>query len=181
MAGHIVLGMVLFGNEQIFEPKGMIAVDQVEKPLSGDPSKFRASPGGSWRIWPFSLRRSKSRNGMQPALNDARVSGAENASESTTWRDGDKNVLKPKVVKRMLRALTPTSEQLASLNLKDGKNTVTFTFSTAMLGKQQVFFASFAWKSPFLAVVYSIHTHIIIIIVIFYFLGAYMYSCYSTG
>ncbi|KAF3964078.1 hypothetical protein CMV_011598 [Castanea mollissima] len=123
------------------EPINVLAI-----PAVGDPSKFRVSPGGSWRIWPFSLRRSKSRNGMQPAPNDARVSGAENASESTTWRDGDKNVLKPKVVKRMLRALTPTSEQLASLNLKDGKNTVTFTFSTAMLGKQQVDARIYLWK-----------------------------------
>ncbi|KAM3758250.1 hypothetical protein ACB098_01G029600 [Castanea mollissima] len=123
------------------EPINVLAI-----PAVGDPSKFRVSPGGSWRIWPFSLRRSKSRNGMQPAPNDARVSGAENASESTTWRDGDENVLKPKVVKRMLRALTPTSKQLASLNLKDGKNTVTFTFSTAMLGKQQVDARIYLWK-----------------------------------
>ncbi|KAL4649677.1 hypothetical protein ACB092_01G032000 [Castanea dentata] len=123
------------------EPINVLAI-----PAVGDPSKFRVSPGGSWRIWPFSLRRSKSRNGMQPTPNDVRVSGAENASESTTWRDGDKNVLKPKVVKRMSRALTPTSEQLASLNLKDGKNTVTFTFSTAMLGKQQVDARIYLWK-----------------------------------
>ena len=37
-----------------------------------------------------------------------------------------------------VRANTPTSEQLSSLNLKEGRNTVTFSFSTAMLGTQQV-------------------------------------------
>lgn len=45
---------------------------------------------------------------------------------------------KVKVTKKKVRVLTPTSEQLASLNLKKGKNIVIFTFSTPMLGKQQV-------------------------------------------
>lgn len=37
-----------------------------------------------------------------------------------------------------VRANTPTSEQLASLNLKEGRNTVTFSFCTDMLWKYQV-------------------------------------------
>lgn len=45
---------------------------------------------------------------------------------------------KTKATKKKIRVATPTSEQLASLNLKEGKNTVVFTFSTPMLGKQQV-------------------------------------------
>jgi len=36
-----------------------------------------------------------------------------------------------------VRQNTPTSEQLESLNLKEGRNTITFSFSTAM-GKKQV-------------------------------------------
>ncbi|KAJ6722425.1 LIPIN [Salix koriyanagi] len=46
----------------------------------------------------------------------------------------------------MVRANTPTSEELASLNLKEGRNVVTFTFSTAMLGKQQVDARIYLWK-----------------------------------
>ncbi|XWS14684.1 hypothetical protein CRYUN_Cryun35bG0030300 [Craigia yunnanensis] len=46
----------------------------------------------------------------------------------------------------MIRAITPTSEQLASLNLKDGMNHITFTFSTAMLVKQQVDARIYMWK-----------------------------------
>jgi phosphatidate phosphatase LPIN len=140
VAGHIVLRMVSSGSEQIFEPTGMIAVDKVEKSLTGDPSKSSIASGGGWRIWPFSLRKSRSKKGLQPVLNDVRNSDAENASESTTGMDGDgdKDAFKPKVVRKIVRAMTPTSEQLASMNLKEGRNTVTFTFSTAMLGKQQV-------------------------------------------
>lgn len=49
-----------------------------------------------------------------------------------------KSKAKKKKKKKGIRVLSPTSEQLASLNLKEGKNIVTFTFSTPMLGKQQV-------------------------------------------
>ncbi|XP_062157953.1 phosphatidate phosphatase PAH2 isoform X4 [Alnus glutinosa] len=146
VAGPIVLGMVSFGSEQIFEPTGMIAVDKVEKSLTGDPSKSSVASRGGWRIWPFSFRKSRSKKGLQPVLKDVRNSDVENASESTMGMGEDKNVLKPKVVRKIVREMTPTSEQLASMNLKEGRNTVTFTFSTAMLGKQQVDARIYLWK-----------------------------------
>jgi phosphatidate phosphatase LPIN len=103
--------------------------------------------GGSWRIWPFSFKRSRSRKISQQALNDTRSSVSENMSDCNLHTDKDYSVINPKVTKKMVRANTPTSEQLASLNLKEGRNVVTFTFSTAMLGKQQV-------------ILHSINTHI---------------------
>ncbi|KAE8100655.1 hypothetical protein FH972_018532 [Carpinus fangiana] len=123
------------------EPVNVLANSAV-----GDPSKSSIASGGGWRIWPFSLRKSRSKKGLQPVLNDVRNSDAENASESTTGMDGDKDVFKPKVVRKIVKAMTPTSEQLASMNLKEGRNTVTFTFSTAMLGKQQVDARIYLWK-----------------------------------
>lgn len=78
---------------------------------------------------------------MQPNLNDSRSPDVENASESTVGMDSSNTVLTPKGMKKTERATSPTSEQLASLNLKEGRNTVTFTFSTAMLGKQQVIYS----------------------------------------
>ena len=92
----------------------------------------------SWRIWPFSFKRSRSRKIPQQTLNDTRSFDSENLSECNFPTDKDNSVIKPKVTKKMVRANTPTSEELASLNLKEGRNVVTFTFSTAMLGKQQV-------------------------------------------
>ncbi|XP_002990937.2 phosphatidate phosphatase PAH2 [Selaginella moellendorffii] len=41
-------------------------------------------------------------------------------------------------VRRRLASLTPTSQQLESLNLKQGRNKITFTFATRVLGKRQV-------------------------------------------
>ncbi|PON79304.1 Lipin [Trema orientale] len=144
-AAPIVLGMVSFGSAQIFEPEGMIAVDK-EKTFTGDPSKASLPPGGSWRLWPFSFRRSRSWKPVQPALHDAGNSDVNNASEITVSMGEDKIVLEPKMAKKMVRALCPTSEQLASLNLKEGGNTVTFTFLTPMLGKQQIDARIYLWK-----------------------------------
>ncbi|XP_027940507.1 phosphatidate phosphatase PAH2 isoform X2 [Vigna unguiculata] len=44
-----------------------------------------------------------------------------------------------------VRQNTPTSEQLESLNLREGRNTITFSFSTAM-GNQQVDAQIYLWK-----------------------------------
>lgn len=64
-------------------------------------------------------------------------SDAKNISKNTGG-DREKDVPRPKISKKKIMVTTPTPEQLATLNLKEGKNIVVFTFSTAMLGKQQV-------------------------------------------
>ncbi|KAK8497715.1 hypothetical protein V6N13_103464 [Hibiscus sabdariffa] len=150
-AAPILLGMVAFGSEEIIEPKGMIPVDRVGKSIEGDPSKAIVPQTGNWRLWPFSLKRSKSRRAMQPAAVDTRGFYADSAADFTFYSDDDDdddddNFLTPKPVKKMTRAITPTSEQLASLNLKDGMNQITFAFCTAMLGKQQVDARIYLWK-----------------------------------
>ncbi|XP_010442111.1 PREDICTED: phosphatidate phosphatase PAH2 isoform X2 [Camelina sativa] len=111
-AAPIILGVVSFGTAQVFEPKGMIAVDQNEKPGDG-----LAQDSGSWKLWPFSLRRSR---------NDTEASSSGDAAVTEEKQEKSS----PIPVKKTVRALTPTSEQLASLDLKEGMNTVTFTFST---------------------------------------------------
>ncbi|GMH17707.1 hypothetical protein Nepgr_019548 [Nepenthes gracilis] len=126
------------GTEQILEPKGMIVVDAVEKAGEGDPQRFSDSKNANWRFWPFSFRRSKSLKSRQPDL--------ENPCECSKGMAWDAAMNAPKVNRKKIRAITPTSEQLASLNLKEGKNVVTFTFSTAMLGDQQVDARIYLWK-----------------------------------
>lgn len=111
----------------------MILINQVEKYHTGD-SSDPSSSGGNWRLWPFSFRRTKSEK-VQPPAPDANDT---NISNSSVNPDTDKNQVDPGLLKKNVRATTPTSEQLVSLNLKEGKNIVTFTFSTSMLGKQEV-------------------------------------------
>ncbi|XP_050213034.1 phosphatidate phosphatase PAH2-like isoform X2 [Mercurialis annua] len=144
-AAPIVLGMVAFGSEMVFEPKGIIPVDQVEKSLVGDPNAIIAT-GGSWRLWPFSFRGSRSRKATQTTPTETGRSDIENVSDSNVAIGTDKTVVKPKVLKKMVRVNTPTSEELASLNLKEGGNVITFTFSTAMLGRQKVDARIYLWK-----------------------------------
>lgn len=123
----------------ILEPKGMIAVGQVDgKSSEGVTQKSMNSSSGSWKIWPFSFKRS---NSMQN-----RIYSSETAAESPKVMDGNTDAAVPRATKKKLRAKMPTSEQLASLNLKEGKNVVTFTFSTAMLGEQKVEARIFLWK-----------------------------------
>ncbi|KAK8551942.1 hypothetical protein V6N13_120371 [Hibiscus sabdariffa] len=142
-AAPILLEMVTFGSEEIFESKGMVPVDRAEN--SGDPSKAIVSRSRSWRLWPFSMRRSKSGKAVLLAPADTRGLDTENVVDGTA-ASGNDRMLKPKQAKKMIRAITPTSEQLASLNLKEGMNHITFTFSTNMLGKQQVDARIHLWK-----------------------------------
>ncbi|XP_019245087.1 PREDICTED: phosphatidate phosphatase PAH2-like isoform X2 [Nicotiana attenuata] len=60
--------------------------------------------------------------------------------------DREKDVPRPRISKKKIMLTTPTSEQLATLNLKEGKNIVVFTFSTAMLGTQQVDARIYLWR-----------------------------------
>ncbi|XP_015575335.1 phosphatidate phosphatase PAH2 isoform X2 [Ricinus communis] len=119
--------------------------DGISNPAVGDPSETIVTTGGSWRLWPFPFRRSRSRK-TTPALNDTRSSDAENVSESNAGVDNSRKVLDGRVSKKMIKAVTPTSEQLASLNLREGSNEVTFTFSTSVLGRQKVDARIFLWK-----------------------------------
>ncbi|XP_031497137.1 uncharacterized protein LOC116262154 isoform X2 [Nymphaea colorata] len=143
-AAPIVLGMVSFGHEKTLEPKGMIAVERIEKKLEKYPSSAIVPSGGSWRFWPFGFNKSKSLTATRSLPSDCLGDSGEKSLEkqlSAAERE-DMNTRSTKKV----RTIIPTSEQLASLNLKEGQNIVTFTFSTAMLGKQQVDARIYLWK-----------------------------------
>ncbi|CAN8267800.1 unnamed protein product [Cochlearia groenlandica] len=127
-AAPIIVGVVSFGTAQVLEPKGMIAIDRNDKP--GD--VLLPADSGSWKLWPFSARRSR---------NDS-----ETSSQDVVEPEEKQQVKSPRPVKKTVRALTPTSEQLASLDLKEGMNSVTFTFSTNIVGTQQVDARIYLWK-----------------------------------
>lgn len=125
-AAPIVLGMISFSEEQAFEPQGMIKVERVETSLP---------PSGSWRIWPFSLRRTRAISTVEPVCESIVETSLPSPVKEV---DREKSKSRTKRMDRKVRSLSPTSEELASLGLREGRNVVTFTFSTAMLGKQQV-------------------------------------------
>ncbi|XP_038884861.1 phosphatidate phosphatase PAH2-like isoform X2 [Benincasa hispida] len=113
---------------------------------AGSPVKATVDPVGNWKLWPFSFKRSNSRKGSESAVDGYIDFDIKKASDRNIGIDGEASIFKHKVEKQMVKSLSPTSEQLASLNLKEGGNTITFTFYTAVLGKQQVDARIYLWK-----------------------------------
>ncbi|KAF5192060.1 Phosphatidate phosphatase pah2 [Thalictrum thalictroides] len=146
-AESYILEMISLGRDQILEPGGMIAVDLVNKTIEGESSVANVAPGGSWALWPFGRRRSRTISPVPPALDGTSDADAMNALESSSDATPNKS---PQILKedarKKVKSIVPTTEQLAALNLKEGRNVITFTFSTAMLGKQQVDARIYLWK-----------------------------------
>ncbi|QCE16539.1 LNS2/PITP protein [Vigna unguiculata] len=146
------------GNHLTHEESGAKDCHDSGEIKGDDPSTQNTSPAGNWRLWPFSLRRAGSKDSilppslrskdsiLPPSLSDVKNTTDGNSLENTISTVMDKDKPKPNFKKIKVRETTPTSEQVASLNLKDGMNTVTFTFSTAVLGNQQVDARIYLWK-----------------------------------
>ncbi|KAJ3675258.1 hypothetical protein LUZ60_004300 [Juncus effusus] len=121
-AAPAVLSLASFTQEnqeqETLELKGMnmIRVDQVYSS-----NKVTVPAGRSW--WGFGFRRSRS-----VSSNLEEIEGVECKSS------------------KMVRSLMPSSDELASLGLKEGCNDVKFSFNTSMLGNQQVDARIFLWK-----------------------------------
>ncbi|KAF5758963.1 putative phosphatidate phosphatase [Helianthus annuus] len=112
---------------------------------SGGPPGIGDGGSGRWRMWPF--RRLGSKNVSENGKKDSDVSAvAETNVDTVAETNVEKERCSPKSNKKQIRTLTPTPEQLASLNLAEGQNTVTFTFSTSVLGTQKVDARIYLWR-----------------------------------
>ncbi|XP_061965823.1 phosphatidate phosphatase PAH1-like [Populus nigra] len=145
-AAPIVLGMVAFGLDLPAEPKDAIPVELDETVAQRDADAVISSASSSriWRLWPIPFRRVQiSRESSSEELFVDSESGVQNTNvESTSASHGGS--VSPH--KQFIRTNLPTSEQIASLNLKDGQNMITFSFSTRVLGTQQVDCHIYLWK-----------------------------------
>ncbi|GLJ48230.1 hypothetical protein SUGI_1018340 [Cryptomeria japonica] len=146
-AAPIILEMVSFGLEGPVQSKGAIHVERVEKALEKYASDSFVSPRGGWKILHSLFRRSKvpQRSFSAQTIPRNDLLGESQVALQDSF-DGSLNDYYRKTGKRKMRSNTPTSEQLASLNLKEGQNIITFTFSTRVLGKQQVDARIYLWK-----------------------------------
>lgn len=147
-AAPIVLGMAAFGLDVSIDPKDAIPVEQEDTQKSKDnDSGITSTPSGRrWRLWPIPFRRVKtlehtSSNSSSEEVFVDSESGLLNSQESP---ESTVNIESPH--KQLIRTNVPTSEQIASLNLKDGQNMITFSFSTRVLGTQQVEAHLYLWK-----------------------------------
>lgn len=134
-AAHIVLGMAAYGIEIPVEPCDAIPVDWSGP---GDDTGLPSTPSRRWRLWPIPFRRVKTLD-----HNSSNLSGEDVFLDSESVFDSPQPVettptpsQSPK--KQFVRTHVPTTEQISSLNLKDGQNMVSFIFSTRVLGVQKV-------------------------------------------
>ncbi|XP_044506090.1 phosphatidate phosphatase PAH1-like isoform X2 [Mangifera indica] len=147
-AAPFVLGMAAFGIELPVDPKDTVPVEQEDTQKSkDDESGITSTPSGRrWRLWPNPFRRVKTLEHTSSNASSEEVfvdteSGSLNLEDAPT---SDGNVEGPN--KQFIRTNLPTNEQIASLNLKDGQNMITFSFSTRVLGTQQVNAHIYLWK-----------------------------------
>ncbi|TKY52849.1 Phosphatidate phosphatase PAH1 [Spatholobus suberectus] len=143
-AAPLVLGMAAFALDLPIEPKDTIPVEQDHALKSRDDDQGSSSSGRRWRLWPIPFRKVKTfEHTNSNSTNEEVFLDSESGSlvdpTSTSSTPGSPR-------KQFLRTNVPTNEQIASLNLKDGQNLVTFSFSTRVLGTQQVDAHIYLWK-----------------------------------
>lgn len=135
-AAPLVLGMAVFGLDLPVEPKDTIPVEQDDAPKSRDVDTGPALSGRRWRLWPIPFRRVKTierSSSTDEIFLDSECELQTSVVESTSTSGRQES---PR--KRFVKTNVPSNEMIASMNLKDGQNSVTFSFSTRVLGQQQV-------------------------------------------
>ncbi|KAL1330187.1 hypothetical protein HN51_047335 [Arachis hypogaea] len=139
-AAPIVLGIAAYGLDLPVEPKDTINVEQDYSLKSKDDEPGSSSSGRRWRLWPIPFRKVKTLE-----------HSTSNDSNEDVFLDSESTLVEPSGTqgisrKQFVRTNVPTNEQIASLDLKDGQNLVTFSFSTRVLGTQQVDAHIYLWK-----------------------------------
>ncbi|XP_076960781.1 phosphatidate phosphatase PAH1-like [Bidens hawaiensis] len=145
-ASHIVLGMAAYGLELPVEPTDAIPVDWSGPGPNEDTGLPTTPSGRRWRLWPIPFRRAKTLDHTNSSistddvfLDSESVFDSPQPVETTPTR-----LQSPQ--KQFGRTHVPTTEQISSLNLKDGQNMVSFIFSTRVLGVQKVDAHIYLWK-----------------------------------
>ncbi|RAL53788.1 hypothetical protein DM860_004259 [Cuscuta australis] len=137
-----VLGVSAYDMELPIECTDVIAVEQEEalKPEVVDGSGIERSPSGRrWRLWPIPFRRVKT---LEHTSSNVSTEDVFVDTESSLQNQA----AEPSPCKQFVRTNVPTSDQIASLNLKEGQNMVVFIFSTRVLGVQKVEAHIYLWK-----------------------------------
>ncbi|KAG6479593.1 hypothetical protein ZIOFF_063060 [Zingiber officinale] len=116
-AAPTVLGIICFGKKVVLEPEGMIHVERAEKTL-GTSKSMLIQPRGNWNIWPF-VKRSKT------------LSNPEAITEVSNDMIADPD----------FKSNGRIAQASDMIKIKNSKS-----FSTAMLGLQQVDARIYLWK-----------------------------------
>ncbi|CAD5322528.1 unnamed protein product [Arabidopsis thaliana] len=149
-AARIVLGKAVFDLDLDIQPDDVISVEENEspKPKDDETTITPSSSGTRWRLWQSPFRRVKtvehtgSNSSSEEDLFVDSEPGLQNSPETQSTTESRHE--SPR--RQLVRTNVPTNEQIASLNLKDGQNMITFSFSTRVLGTQQVDAHIYRWR-----------------------------------
>ncbi|EFH61000.1 lipin family protein [Arabidopsis lyrata subsp. lyrata] len=149
-AARIVLGKAVFDLDLDIQPDDVISVEENEspKPKDDETTITPSSSGRRWTLWPIPFRRVKtvehtgSNSSSEEDLFVDSEPGLQNSPETQSTTESRHE--SPR--RQLVRTNVPTNEQIASLNLKDGQNMITFSFSTRVLGTQQVDAHIYRWR-----------------------------------
>ncbi|KAK9010170.1 hypothetical protein V6N11_036684 [Hibiscus sabdariffa] len=139
-----VLGTAAVGSESIAEPQDVVPVEQEgpSNPKSDESTVISTSSTSRWKLWPIPFIKGKTveqtdNNSPNEKLIVDTKPDIQNSQAGSTLDSSSE---------QFTRTNVPTTEQIASLNLKDGQNMVIFSFSTRVFGNQQVDAHLYLWK-----------------------------------
>ncbi|PNY10915.1 phosphatidate phosphatase LPIN10 [Trifolium pratense] len=146
-AAPLVLGMVAFDLDLPVGPEDTIPVGQDDTLKSSVDDPGPSSSGHRWRFWPLAFRKVKTaeHTSSDESSEDIFVDSASDFFGSV-GEPSPTSGSRESPRKQFVRTNVPSSEMIASLNLKDGQNMVTFSYSTRVLGKQKVDAHVYLWK-----------------------------------
>ncbi|KAJ8471071.1 hypothetical protein OPV22_025414 [Ensete ventricosum] len=147
-AAHIILGKAVFGPNISLEPKDCIPVEHEDAAkLKEDAIGVSPSSSRRWRLWPIPFRRYRSlQHSNSNSSNEDLFVDSESGLQSPNAEKVANGNMNQSPRKQYIRTNIPTNEQIASLNLKEGQNMIAFSFSTRVLGRQQVDAHIYLWK-----------------------------------
>ncbi|ESW34683.1 hypothetical protein PHAVU_001G171900 [Phaseolus vulgaris] len=145
-AAPVVLGMTVFGLDLPVDPKDTIPVGQDGAVKATNEDSGPASSGRRWRLWPIAFRRVKTIEHTDSASNEDVFVDSESDWQTSIVEPSPTSARHESPRKQFVRTNVPSNEMIASLNLKDGQNLVTFSFSSRVLGTQQVDAHIYLWK-----------------------------------
>lgn len=145
-AAYIVLGKAAFGSKFSDEPHDSVSIEHMETPKMNEDAYVNSPISRRWRLWPIPFRRASLQHTNSNSSSEEYFVDTETNLQSPRAEQSSKVNNNQSPRKNLLRTNIPTNEQIASLNLKDGQNIIAFSFSTRVLGKQEVDAHIYLWK-----------------------------------
>ena len=92
-------------------------------------------------FWPMPFRRVKTIDHTDSVSSEEVFVDSESDWQTSVVEPSPTSARHESPRKQFVRTNVPSNEMIASLNLKDGQNLVTFSFSSRVLGTQQVWYS----------------------------------------